>query len=102
MRHCPRAKRAAFEILTDLAVDWDKAARLEAQPDEPWNPVNMREPDMVLTAESGWMLGEHGYGPDRKAQLRADLDAYHAEHGLEPIDWRAKTPRAANRRDNAT
>ncbi len=31
-------KRAAFEILTELPVDWDKAARLEPQPDEPWRP----------------------------------------------------------------
>jgi hypothetical protein len=29
-------KRAAFEILTELPIDWDLAARGEAQPDEPW------------------------------------------------------------------
>jgi hypothetical protein len=54
-------KRAAFEILTELPLDWDKAARLEPQPDEPYNRVMMRKPDMLLTAESGWMMGEHGY-----------------------------------------
>ena len=81
------AKRAAFEILTELPVDWDKAAKLEAQPDEPWNRANMRQPDMVLTAESGWMLGEHGYGPDRKAEARKAIDEYRAEDGLPPIEW---------------
>lgn len=81
------AKRAAFEILTELPVDWDKAAKLEAQPDEPWNRANMRQPDMVLTAESGWMLGEHGYGPDRKAEAKKAIDAHRAEQGLEPIEW---------------
>lgn len=52
-------KRAAFEILTELAIDWDRAERLEAQADEPWRKPNMREPDMLLTAENGWM-GDKG------------------------------------------
>lgn len=80
-------KRAAFEILTELPVDWDKAARMEEQPDEPWNPVRMRSPDMILTAESGWSFGELGYGPDRKAEMRQAMNDYLAEQGLEPIDW---------------
>lgn len=80
-------KRAAFEILTELPIDWDKAARLEPQPDEPWNPVNMRRPDMVLTAESGWSFGEHGYGPDKKAELRRAVDQHREEAGLPPVDW---------------
>ena len=62
-------KRAAFEILTSLPIDWDKAERLEEQPDEPYNPVNMRKPDMLLTAENGW-LGEIAHGPNKKAELR--------------------------------
>jgi hypothetical protein len=80
-------KRAAFEILTELPIDWDKAARLEAQPDEPWNRANQRQPDMILTAENGWTMGEHGYGPDKKAELRAEIDKYRAEEGLPPVDW---------------
>ena len=42
---------------------------------------------MILTAENGWTFGEHGYGEDKKAQLRADLDKYREEEGLEPVDW---------------
>jgi hypothetical protein len=80
-------KRAAFEILTELPIDWDKAARLEAQPDEPWNRANQRQPDMILTAENGWTAGEWGYGPDKKAELRRAMDEPRAEMGLEPVDW---------------
>ena len=80
-------KRAAFEILTELPIDWEKAARLEPQPDEPWNRANQRQPDMILTAESGWTFGEHGYGPDRKAQARKAIDERRAAEGLEPVDW---------------
>jgi hypothetical protein len=80
-------KRAAFEILTELPVDWQKAKRLEPQPDEPWKSTNQRQPDMILTAENGWSFGEFGYGEDKKKALRAELDKYHAKHGLEPIKW---------------
>jgi hypothetical protein len=80
-------KRAAFEILTELPVDWEKAGKLEPQPFEPWTRTNQRQPDMILTAESGWSFGECGYGPDRKAAARQQLDAHRAEQGLEPIDW---------------
>ena len=80
-------KRAAFEILTELPIDWEKAARLEPQPDEPCNPARMRKPDMILTAESGWLMGEIGYGPDRKREAREALDEYLAEQGMDPIDW---------------
>ena len=82
-------KRAAFEILTELPIDWEKAERLEAQPDEPWNRANCRQPDMVLTAESGWLMGERGYGPDCKAEARKMFDEYRAEQGLPPIEWSA-------------
>jgi hypothetical protein len=80
-------KRAAFEILTELPVDWEIAARGEPQPDEPWRRSNQREPDMVLMAESGWTFGEHGYGPDKKAELRAAIDEYRAKLGKEAINW---------------
>jgi hypothetical protein len=83
-------KRAAFEILTELPVDWDRAARLEPQPDEPYNIANQRQPDMILTAESGWSFGEIGYGPDRKAEARAAIDARRAKLGQEPIEWGMK------------
>jgi hypothetical protein len=79
-------KRAAFEILTELPIDWERAARLEAQPDEPWRRPNMRTPDMLLTAENGW-LGGMAHGPDKIAELRAAIDEYRAEEGLEPVDW---------------
>jgi len=79
-------KRAAFEILTELPVDWALAEKMEPQPFEPWTRTNAHEPDMVLTAESGWSWGEIGYGPDKKAQLRAAINADRAERGLPPIE----------------
>jgi hypothetical protein len=85
---CP-GKRAAFEILTELPIDWELAERGEPQPDEPWARTNQRQPDMILTAESGWSFGELGYGPDRKAQLRKAIDEYRAEQGLQPVEWEA-------------
>jgi len=85
---CP-GKRAAFEILTELPIDWDVAARGEPQADEPLRCKNQREPDMVLMAESGWTFGEHGYGPDRKRQAREAIDEHRAQQGLEPVDWEA-------------
>lgn len=86
---CP-GKRAAFEILTELPVDWDKAERMEPQADEPCNAANQRQADMVLTAESGWSWGEIGYGPDRKAELRKAIDKWRRKKGLEPVDWDAE------------
>jgi hypothetical protein len=83
---CP-GKRAAFEMLTELPIDWDKAANMEPQDDEPWRKPNMREPDMVLTAESGWLFGEGGYGPDKKRELGETINDWRVEHGKEPIDW---------------
>jgi hypothetical protein len=82
---CP-AKRAAFEMLTSLPVDWDKAGRCEAQDDEPWKRPNMRQPDMLLTAESGW-LGEMVHGPDKKAELMRAINEWRVAEGLEPIEW---------------
>jgi hypothetical protein len=80
-------KRAAFEILTELPIDWDKAARLEPQADEPWNRGNQRQPDMILTAESGWSWGEIGYGPDRKGEMQKALNEELLKQGKPPIDW---------------
>ena len=75
-----------FEILTELPIDWEKAERLEAQPDEPWRKPNMRKPDMLLTAEAGW-LGDMTHGRNRMAEARKALNEYRAEEGLDPIDW---------------
>ena len=79
-------KRAAFEILTHYPIDWDKAERLEPQDDEPWRSPNMRNPDMLLSAENGWM-GDMVHGPDKKRELREALDRHRAAQGLEPVDW---------------
>jgi hypothetical protein len=80
------AKRAAFEILTQLPIDWDKAARLEPQDDEPWKRPNMHQPDMLMTAEAGW-LGDMAHGEDKKAELMRVINAWRVEEGLEPVDW---------------
>jgi hypothetical protein len=79
------AKRAAFEILTDLPVDWDKASRNEPQPDEPWRQVNLREPDMLMTAENGWMPEMTRGGPDKKAELIRVINGWLVENGREPV-----------------
>jgi len=81
------AKRAAFEILTELPIDWDLARERQPQPDEPYNITNQRQPDMVLMAESGWSFGECGYGPDKKAEMRAAIDAWRAERGMPAVEW---------------
>ena len=83
---CP-GKRAAFEMLTDLPIDWDKAARFEPQEDEPFRTVvSMRSPEMLLTAENGWM-GDVVHGRDKKAELKKQIDDWREEEGLEPVDW---------------
>lgn len=83
-------KRAAFEMLTELPIDWDKAERLEAQDDEPWRIPNLREPDMLLTAENGW-LGNMAHGPDKIAELRTAIDEWRKKEGLEPVNWSEST-----------
>ena len=82
-------KRAAFEILTELPIDWDLARKGEPQPDEPWRPTSQREPDWVLTADSGWSFGEIGYGPDKLAEARRVLNEVRAKRGEEPLEWDA-------------
>jgi hypothetical protein len=80
-------KRAAFEILTELPIDWEAAERLEPQADEPFRTSNQRKPDMILMAESGWSFGECGYGPDKKAEMRRAIDEHRAAEGLPAVDW---------------
>lgn len=79
-------KRAAFEMLTELPIDWEKAERLEPQPDEPFRKPNPREGDMILTAENGWHAGM-AHGPDKLAELRKAMDEYRAKEGMPPIEW---------------
>ena len=79
-------KRAAFEILTGYPIDWEKAARLEPQDDEPYRRLNMREADMLLTGENGW-LGDMAHGDDKMAELRAAVDRHREEAGLDAVDW---------------
>ena len=79
------ASRAAFELLTHYPIDWDKAARAEPQEDEPWRRPNMRKPDMLLTAESGW-LGNVVHGPDKQAELMRAINDWRAEQGLEAVE----------------
>jgi hypothetical protein len=59
---------------------------MEPQDDEPWRTPSMREPDGMMTAESGWLMGI-GYCPDKKAELRRRLDEWREEQGLEPVEW---------------
>jgi hypothetical protein len=82
-------KRAAFEILTELPIDWDLAREMQPQPDEPWRPTTQRDPDWVLTAESGWSFGEIGYGPNRLAEARQVINDVRAQRGQEPLEWDA-------------
>lgn len=89
---CP-GKRAAFEILTHLPIDWDKARKLEPQADEPWRKPNLREGDMLLPAENGWM-GDMVHGPDKKAELRAAMNGFLVEKGMGPVDWSESTERS--------
>lgn len=84
---CP-AKRAAFEILAEIPVDWELAAQCRPQADEPWRKPNMRTPEMLLAAEAGWLGGEFVCGPDRKAELLAEMNEWRAQQGLEPVGWK--------------
>ena len=79
-------KRAAFEILTGFPIDWERAARLQPQDDEPWRKPRMRDPDMMLTAENGW-FGGLAHGEDKMAELRAAVDEERARQGKPPADW---------------
>lgn len=82
---CP-GKRAAFEILTMLPIDWDKARKLEPQADEPWRKPNLREGDLLLAAENGW-LGDIAHGEDKMAELRETLNGFLVEKGMAPVSW---------------
>ena len=87
------AERAAFEILTSLPIDWDKAAQCLPQDDEPWRKPRMVEPQMLLTAEAGWVGGDILFGPDKKAELLAEVNQWRAKRGLPEVCWK-DDPRA--------
>jgi len=55
----------------------------------------MRTPDMLMTAENGW-LGDVVHGPDKQAELRKAMDEYLVEMGREPVDWSESTESKAN------
>lgn len=82
------AKRAAFEILTKLPIDWDKAALCQPQADEPWRTPRMVQPEMLLTAEAGWVGDDLVHGPDKKAELLAEVNEWRAERGLPEVCWK--------------
>ena len=79
-------KRAAFEILAGFPVDWEKAKRDEPQDDEPYRPLSIRTPDLILMGEAGY-LGFMAHGRNRLDELRRELDEWRAEQGMDPIDW---------------
>lgn len=84
------SKRAAFEIITEFPVDWEKAARGLPQENEPFSRQIVHRPDIILAAEGGWM-GDVAHGrnrwAERKKELKKEIDAYHAEQGWPPIEW---------------
>ena len=67
--------RAAWEALCG-PVDWDKAGRLEPQDNEPYGMPNMRDPEMMIPAENGWLGEVIGCGPDKHAELRGAFAEY--------------------------
>jgi hypothetical protein len=71
------AKRIAWELLSG-PVDWDKAARLEPQDNEPWVKLDMRRPDLLLTAEAGLLPDLIG-GEDALAEMRREIERIEAE-----------------------
>lgn len=71
------ARRAAWDLLC-FPVDWEKAARGEAQDNEPFDPdrprdnvANFREPDMLIPADNGFLHPIVG-GPDAYAEFRRE------------------------------
>ena len=63
---------AAWETLCG-PVDWDKARDLQPQDNEPYGPVNLTKPDMLITAEHG-LIAEATGGYDLKRQIREAVE----------------------------
>jgi hypothetical protein len=84
-------KRKAWETLCG-PVDWEKAERLEVQPNEPFfdprDPeramTRATDPGVQVTLDNGW-VPELG-GPDAVTPLREAVEKYRAEQGLGPLD----------------
>lgn len=93
-------RREAWEVLVG-PVDWDKAARFEAQDDESYARPDkgeagippMRGPDMLITAEVG-LLPELTGGYDALAEIQQELEAYEAERSAEERSPETKEPNA--------
>ena len=66
---------------------------MEEQADEPWRKPNLREGDLLLPAENGW-LGDVAHGEDKMAELRETLDKWMAEKGMAPVSWEESTERS--------
>lgn len=65
-------KREAWERLVG-PVEWEKAAKLQPQANEPYQ-IRMPEPDMLLTAEGGCLPDAVGTGRDRGEEFMEALD----------------------------
>lgn len=105
--HDDPARRAAWEALVG-PVDWAKAERREAQPDEPFNDdepdpnerletglPQMSKPDMLLVAEAGLipdMTGGYDALADMKAQVDAEREKMIAEGYTVGEDGRLNPP----------
>jgi hypothetical protein len=91
-------KRAAWETLVG-PVDWARAERLEAQDDEPFfdpefperGSPNMRNPDMLLTAEAG-LLPDFCGGHDTLAEIREAVEEAQGIGAQKPPPSRAPLP----------
>ena len=57
----------------------------------------MRTPDMLLTAENGW-LGGMAHGPDKMVELRRAIDEHCEQEDMEPVDWSESTESKTNDR----
>jgi hypothetical protein len=95
------ARRAAWETLVG-PVDWDKAARLEAQADEPFGAPgeaggqswSMRRPDMLMVVEAGLAPDLTG-GKDGLAPIAAELERLNAAARGGPPDEEPSEEEAA-------
>ena len=66
-------------------IDWGKAERLSRSPTSPTEAPTARARHDPGRRER-LVFGEIGYGPDKKAELRAAIDAHRAERRVEPVD----------------
>lgn len=75
-------KRAAWEVLVG-PVDWDKAAKMEEQDNEPFRAAMMRQPDTILSVESGMLHGLVGAGRNFPLELLGAAREYEETGSLD-------------------